>query len=526
MTSKFCPAVDTMRFPLDRLRSVGAVAVMVLLTVLTAAFLSPGPASAEAPADLKVEVSDTEVAPGGRTLVWLRTYATPARSVQAQSVTFKLSQTLVAAGVTVGIDDSNPNCTGDDSFVSCSFEDTYFDFAPAGKRSNYVVLSAGKSVPVGTEGTITATFSGYHDEKVVDVAKVTVVEGVNLVAGPIQALSAKPGGSFDVPLTVRNAGDNVADGVGLIADRSVWALLSGTRYRNCRYDAGRLVSCSFDQKLQPGTIYRGALPYRLRSDTLAPVKLGATFTWRTSAQHDAYLTEERALGKPAGTTGSGPVLTLEPVATTAATRQADVDYRDSVSRVQISVTGRNGFDLVALGADVSGDAGDVVPVAVGMRNDGPAVLDPGQSTTTAKVRVTLPKGTEIVTVPARCHQVVAGDPEWSEPAEPDAFQYLCRAGVRLDSGAAEKFRFGLRITEVIAGATGQVQVAAACGACELDTSDNKALIVVNASGGGGGGGLPVTGTPGAAVAGAALLLLVAGAGGLLIARRPRTRFLA
>lgn len=524
MTSKFCPGAGASRFSLDRPRSAGVAALLVLLTALAASFLAPGPAQARAAVELRVEVSDTEVAPGGRTLVWLRTYATQASSVQARSVAFRLSPELVAAGVTVGIDDANPNCTGDDSFISCGFEDTYFDFTPAGKRSTYIVLSAGTSAPVGTGGTITATFTGYHGEKVAAVAKATVVEGVDLVAGTVATLSARPGGSFEVPLTVRNAGANAADGVGLTADRAAWGMLAGTRYRNCRYDADRLVSCSFDQKLQPGTAYRAALPYRLRSDTLAPVKLTADFTWRTAAQHDAYLAEERALGKPAGTAGTGPALALEPVAATAA-KQADVDYRNNRSRAEISVTGRNGVDLVALGAEVSGEAGDVVPVTVGMRNDGPAALDSDQSAMAAKVRVTLPRGTEAATVPARCRQIVEGDPEWTKPAESGALVYLCRAGGQIAPGAAEKFRFGLRVTRVIADATGQVEVTAACGTCELDKSDNKATIVVNGSGGE-GGGLPVTGAPVAAVVGGALVLLAAGAGGLLLARRRRTRFLA
>ncbi|ROP33812.1 hypothetical protein EDD30_6854 [Couchioplanes caeruleus] len=78
---------------------------------------------------------------------------------------------------------------------------------------------------------------------------------------------------------------------------------------------------------------------------------------------------------------------------------------------------------------------------------------------------------------------------------------------------------------MIAGATGQVQVTAACGSCERDKSDDKARIVVNGSGGG-RSGLPVTGAPVAAVVGGALTLLAAGAGVLLLTRRRRTRFLA
>ena len=527
MTSKNRSGAVTTSPHLDRLRAASAAAVLVLLAGV-AVFLSPGAAQAKAPEDLRVEVSDTALAPGGRTLVWLRSYADPAQRVQAQSASFKLSANLVAAGVTVNPGDEwNPNCTGDGSFINCSFEDTFFNFTPTGERSTYTVLTAGKSVPVGTEGTITATYYGYDQQQVTGTAKISVVEGVDLAAGPAPTPSAPPGGSFDLPLTLRNNGANVADGVGLSVDRPVVALQAATRFRNCRYDGVRLVSCSFDQQLQPGATYRATLPFKLRSDTLAPAKLAVALTWRTSTEHDAYLAEERALGKAAGTAGDGPLLELEAVTTAAAKRQADVDYRDNTSRVSVSVTGRNGFDLVALGAEVSGEAGAVVPMTVGLRNDGPAALAADQPAMTAKVLVTTPKGTEATAVPARCRQVVKGDPEWREPAEPDALQYLCRPGDRLEAGATESFRFGLRINTVIAGATGLVRVTAACGACELDKPDNEALIVANPTDGGGGddgGGLPVTGTPVAAVVGAGLVLLVAGAGGVLVTRRRRTRF--
>ncbi|WP_433725733.1 LPXTG cell wall anchor domain-containing protein [Actinoplanes sp. CA-051413] len=499
--------------------------IMALASVM-AALLSTAPAQAQAPADLRVEISDTVVAPGGATRIWLRTYSAPAQSVQANSVSYRISQSLVDAGVTVDIDYDTPNCTGGVATLSCSFEDEFFDFTPAGERSHWAVLKAAASVPVGTEGTITATFRGYHDEVVTGVADVTVAEGVSLVAVPSPTLSAQPGEPFEVPLSVRNAGANVADGIGMSVDRSAWAMQAGTRYRNCRYDADRLVSCSFDQQLQPGTAYRLALPYRLRSNTIAPVNLSANFTWRTTAQHDGYLAEEKALGKPAGTAGDGPVLRLEPFVSAAAKRQADVDYRDSTSRVRIAVTGRNGVDLVALGAEVDGDAGDVVTAAVGVRNDGPAVLDLDQSTTAARMLVSVPEGTEVVTVPARCRQVVDGVPAWNVPAKPGAAQYGCRTSNHLEVGASEKFRFGLRINRVITGASGPVQVTAACGTCELDKANDKALITINGAGGGGGGGLPVTGTPIAAVAGAALLLLLAGTGGVLLTRRHRTRFQA
>ena len=49
-----------------------------------------------------------------------------------------------------------------------------------------------------------------------------------------------------------------------------YALQATGNYRNCRYAQGRVLSCTFDQKLEPGASYRMRLPYKLRKDTLAP----------------------------------------------------------------------------------------------------------------------------------------------------------------------------------------------------------------------------------------------------------------
>lgn len=507
------------------------LAVPAILATLAAGLLAPGPAQAKAPGDPKIEVSATEVAPGGMTRVQMRRYATPAQEIQSSYTDFIISPNLVAAGLQVDIDFDSPNCTGDaaGSHVRCDYEHSLFDFTPTGADGAWAVVKASAAVPVGTEGTVTAIFKGEGHPAFQSVAKVTVVEGVSLVAGPFQELSAKPGESFGVPLTVRNAGQNIADGVGMTVDASPWALKATTRYRNCRYDGERLVSCDFDQKLQPGTTYRAVVPYQLRGDAPAPTALGTGFTWRTAAQHQAYLAEQRAQSKPAGTPGNGAALTLEPVASVAAKRQADVDYRDNTTNVRIAVTGRNGVDLVALGAEVAGEAGDVVPARIGVRNDGPAVLDLGQTkgepTVAARITLTVPQGTEVVGVPARCQGVVNGDIWWGSKAVLGAAEYVCRTSTHIEAGAAETFRFKLRINDVVEGATGQIQVADACAACEINEVNNRAQIVVNHPGGD-GGGLPVTGVPIASIAVGALMLLLVGTGGVLIARRRRTRFQA
>jgi LPXTG-motif cell wall-anchored protein len=172
---------------------------------------------------------------------------------------------------------------------------------------------------------------------------------------------------------------------------------------------------------------------------------------------------------------------------------------------------------------VTGAAGDVVTATVGVRNSGPATLDFGRAgSPAATIRVNIPQGTTVVSAPQSC--VRDGDENWA---------YYCDGSYLLVAGDSETYDFRLRIDRVVADASGRVVVNEPCEcdrfADDLDLSNNKSAIVVNASGvcdgGGAGGGLPVTGPMGA-VGAAGLALLIAGGAGILVARRRRTSFVA
>ncbi|MGI5246462.1 LPXTG cell wall anchor domain-containing protein [Dactylosporangium sp. CA-139066] len=138
----------------------------------------------------------------------------------------------------------------------------------------------------------------------------------------------------------------------------------------------------------------------------------------------------------------------------------------------------------------------------------------------------VPDGTDVVNVPSNCSAM------WHESDGDHAQQGL--AGKRFYEcynydplflpGKTSQPEFGLKITEVIAHATGTVSFNNPFrNPAELEDdnpANDIAEVVINPNGGG-GGSLPVTGTQTAAVAGAGAALLVGGAVIFMMARRRR-----
>ena len=77
-----------------------------------------------------------------------------------------------------------------------------------------------------------------------------------------------------------------------------------------------------------------------------------------------------SVGKP----GNGGNLTLTKAGALRGF-QADTNPDNNWSGMKVSVTGKNGVDLAAIGDSVTGKAGEVVNATVGVRNNGPASLD-------------------------------------------------------------------------------------------------------------------------------------------------------
>ena len=499
--------------------------VLAGLAVAGAVLAAGTPASGaqRAAAELKMVVPDVSVAIGGPgTEVRPTWYADREVELSDTKLTYQLDD---LTGVVLSDGDGVGTCTSV-SATKLTCEDQFgMSVGPDGMTGYFTgLLKAGKTAKAGAEGTLTATFSAEGVAPITDTIAVRVSEGVDLVAGPNVTVKKKPGASFDVPLVVRNAGQTVVDGASVIFNRD-YAFSSTGKFSNCFYRSGQVTACTFDQALAPGTTYRGAFPFKLRPDTYAPGHEANELEWLAPGDYEdreAQLVKEGLEGF--GTAGSGGVLKLT-AQSSAQDRQGDVNPDNNWTTVEVEVTGKNGADLVAIGDDVTGEAGDVVTAEVGVRNDGPATLDFGRSgESVAWIKVGVPAGATVVSVPEGCDK--------------DGAIYNCFTGTLLPASERQVFDFGLRIDRVVADAGGKVVVNEPCEcsqfAKDLDMSNNTSEIVINGTGAGGpdagdggqGGGLPVTGPVGAAVAGAGLLLLVAGGAGVLVARRRRTRFVA
>ncbi|WP_203779877.1 Ig-like domain-containing protein [Actinoplanes philippinensis] len=282
-----------------------------------------------------------------------------------------------------------------------------------------------------------------------------------LLSGATPRISGAVGTSFDVALSVTNAGGTPVTGVGVLLHTD-WAFEPTEQFSNCDYrpDA-RARLCTFDQTLEPGKSYRLVLPYKVRSDTYAPGGAYGQFEWRAAD------TITHNSGDTPGTGGLLQLVQGDPLSG---------HEEGSFATTDLTVTGTNRPDLVAIGDEVSGAVGDLVEATVGLRNDGPAALDHSRSgEAAAEVEVTLPAGTSFVSAPG-CHE-----------AE-EASHYLCGVGKSylylFTAGTTATWTFTLKVDKVVADAQGTVQVNPPCQCnrpADRDRSNDTTLLTVNPS---------------------------------------------
>ncbi|WP_433792634.1 Ig-like domain-containing protein [Actinoplanes sp. CA-252034] len=277
-----------------------------------------------------------------------------------------------------------------------------------------------------------------------------------LLSGATPRVSAVVGADFDVALSVTNTGSTPLTGAGVLLHTD-WAFEPAEQFSNCDYRAdGRARLCTFGQTLEPGRSYRIVLPYKVRPDTYAPGSAAGEFEWRTADKISHNSGDTPGAGGPLELRQDSPLPGYE---------------GGSFATVDLTVTGTNTPDLVAIGDEVSGAAGDLVQATVGVRNDGTATLDRGRSgETPAEVEVTLPAGTSFVSAPG------------CRPGE--ASNHVCAVGAPylFTAGATYTWTFTLKIDQVVADAQGTVQVNPPCECVrpsDADRSDNTALLTVN-----------------------------------------------
>lgn len=503
------------------------------VAALAAALALTTPAHAAADAKINVKLAAVTVGLGAQTSLESVLYADKPVTVLSASISYELDGDLEGVSLVA----ENPEYC--ESFSATQLEcgrPFETELGPDGLSGDFgAFVKASGAAKAGAEGSVKATFSADGVAPVSTQVAVKVADAVDLAAGESYELSAKPGAAFELPLEVTNTTGDAVHGAGFRAHAD-YAYEAAERFSNCTYgEDDRLAGCLFEEDLEPGTTYRVAVPFTLRADTTAPGSEGGEFEWMTA---DDYARKApKSSGAAAASAGK---LRLEPVASAKRAPQTDVDPEDNWQTVIVKVTGKQGTDVAAVGARVSGEAGDVVTAKVGLRNNGPATIDSSRSDEPASVAlITIPAGTTVAEAPDKCYVA-----EYDK-TEPDAVQYYCATDLLFRAGRTVTWTFRLRIDKVRADATGTVEANPACQcsrfAKDLKRSNDKAKLIVNPTAeepvaggeqpgagepgtGGEGGGLPITGPQGAAVAVTGALLVAAGVAGFVVARKRRTRF--
>ncbi|MEV6959097.1 hypothetical protein AB0M97_07815 [Streptomyces sp. NPDC051207] len=340
-----------------------------------------------------------------------------------------------AASVDFSRLDPGAGCSVDGLVATCTGYQIY-----AGREYNRlgaITLDVTDASAAGDFGTVEITaqgegldFTGHR----VDV----------LVGGPelrmkqlVEPADLRAGDTFQAPLGFHNAGGH---GVVLRISGSRGLSFPST-FSNCSYDpsdpadlhGSSTAVCVFDSDFAGGAVYGLSAPFPVATAGFAlDDVLHYTFTAMPVEQARELLAEGHHQA------GDGAALEL--------VRLPDADPAGYTRYAELDLPTTNTFDLDLTGERLRARKGATVPVDIGFRNHGPAWLallrSGGEPVTFA---VDLPPGTTATSVPEGCR------PGW-EGSEAD---YHCFIGTPIREDASRAYTFGLRVDQVIKGATGR-----------------------------------------------------------------------
>ncbi|HKT03559.1 MAG TPA: hypothetical protein VJT31_28860 [Rugosimonospora sp.] len=390
-----------------------------------------------------------------------------------------------------------------------------------------IVLLPDAAAHAGDHGTLKITTAGDNVTSSTSTGNVTIADGVDLVVldPPLKA-DVKVGDVVTATTDFYNAGDKTAKGLQVTVDFDHG--LVPAAYDGCRYadeNSHHIVTCQApDVTIEPGTFLEVNFDAKVARD--ASKFQNAETLVEGIGEDTSALSTLAFKARPR----SGRTLTFKTVSA-AAPQPKDIDSGDNYGELQVTVVNSH-LDAAAIGATTSGNVGDVVPVTIGVKNNGPAALDDTHGGDTAvQFTFSVPAGTTTVAVPANCDAIIDNNGVPTPVrGKTGADYYRCFAPTLfLDAGQSTLTTFKLKITQLTSAGTK--------GAASLNdkdrqpqvyqddnAADNTADVTVSlpANSGGSGGGLPITGAPTALIVAAGALALVLGAALTLLGRR-RTR---
>jgi LPXTG-motif cell wall-anchored protein len=505
----------------------------------TATALPAAPASAASPA-LRLHFPDLSVIAGPAKInplfAWVDVPAGGPAQIGRLTVTVDTADLADIADVEVAEDvelGDEPSCARAGAVITCTLADPV-ELEGGTNLLPLLAVQVDAKAGAAQDSTGELKFTVRADDGPVVSTKssVTIGEGVDLADFETKPVPVAPGATVSPDLRVANVGEKAAHGVVLVMLGWDSSLRAGDGFGNCTY--GLLTVCTFDDELATGTTYELSTPMRLKmpADAAPGSTATAIGSWYTPSDFKELLdTIPGSTGGALGPKGTGPAVQLRAVAAKKTARltggQVDTNPDNNVLVSEVVVSGSRTIDLAAVGATVTGTAGDRVHTRIGFVNNGPGTLyhwtfDNNDPATV----VTVPAGLRVTDVDDRCSTLpspVGGD---------TADDYLCFADAdRTKAKARVLYDFTFQVRDHASDATGQVQVDTgvdgADGLPDRDKTNDTAAIEVNLSGGSGsGGGLPVTGANAGLLGAGGVALLLAGALGLLLVRRRRMRFTA
>jgi LPXTG-motif cell wall-anchored protein len=297
-------------------------------------------------------------------------------------------------------------CTPTGSGATCSI-----DHVDGINSANYLDLKV-KADPKAANGAhgdlkLKATAAGLDSAE--DTETLEVGTGPDLVLQPLRHLEhVALGSTVSAPVQWSNRGN--APAARTVIELDTMAGLDLTdHFSNCRYskprDAARkdvTAVCVINTSMAPGTTWR------LSSDIKAKVTPEAYQTFLDidvvppGPEADNLVTLAKGF-----TPGSGPALTVKAAVASKSALAGDLNSYDNFGELVVSTDSHAHYS--AVGDAVRVAKGASVPVTVGMRNNGPALIfDRSGGEAVDTLLVTFPKGATATKVPSGCSLVKAG----------------------------------------------------------------------------------------------------------------------
>jgi hypothetical protein len=265
-------------------------------------------------------------------------------------------------------------------------------------------LTAAAGAKDGAQGSIKFGATAPGVDSTATTADISVGDGTDMVIHQLTPVDhAKVGSTVPAHIAWANLGNTTAPSTVLTL-QTMAGLDFTQRFSNCAYSkpagAGKVVTavCTIDTPLRPGDALQ------LSPDLKMKVTSQAWYTMMTAQVLPP--TEQNKASRSAaqaGTPGNGPRLTATPIAASRITPQVK-NINESDSYTELVVHADNHAHYSAIGANVHADKGATVPVTVGLRNSGPALIyDRSGGDGIDALLVTFPKGTTATTVPDDCY---------------------------------------------------------------------------------------------------------------------------